>query len=199
MTSAWAAMFSGISGMWGGSWSNQLALLPRRGSFLLSPASRTNVLARSLKPRDEIPGLKSVHVGPVIIQAPANRLPLGRTALLINQAAGKWVVCTWGPLCRDQAPMKTSECEWKKKKKPQQSTFHVCCRRAKTRFYLKITPSSFLKAESKHMSLKRIPLSRVTSDSDQETQLSTSRCHMQNKRKLEGCFPSIQSLEMTYF
>lgn len=57
-------------------------------------------------------------------------------------------------------------------KKTQQSAFRVRCRRAKTRFYLKITPFSFLKAESKHMSLKRIPLSRFTSDSDQKIQLS---------------------------
>ena len=68
-------------------------------------------MALSLQSGGKRPGFKSVPVGPVIIQAQAIRLPLGRTALLINQASGKWVVCMWGPLCRDQAPMKTSECE----------------------------------------------------------------------------------------
>lgn len=51
-----------------------------------------------LQSGDERPVLKSVRVKPVNIQAQANRLPLGRTALLINHASGKWVVCTWGPL-----------------------------------------------------------------------------------------------------
>lgn len=51
------------------------------------------------------------------------------------------------PLCRDQARMTMSECEWKK----QQSAFHVHGRRAKTQFYLKINPLSWaLKASLGH-------------------------------------------------
>lgn len=94
---------------------------PRCGAFFLSPASRTSILACSLQPGDERLVLKSVRVEPVIIQTQANRLPLGRTALLVNQASGKWVVCTWGPLCRDQVPVKMSECEWKNKTKRRSS------------------------------------------------------------------------------
>lgn len=134
---AWAAMFGE---------SQKVGLIPGPCSLpstlkrILSPPSRSSIFASSRQPRDERCVLKSVHVGPVNIQAQADRLPLGRTALLINHASGKWVVCTWGPLCHDWAPMKMSECEWKKRK---QFTFHVCCRRAKTRFYLKTTPLSW--------------------------------------------------------
>lgn len=45
------------------------------------------MLAHSLHSLDERPVLKSVHVGPVNIQAQENRLPLSRTALLINHAS----------------------------------------------------------------------------------------------------------------
>lgn len=51
---------------------------------------------------DERPVLKSVHVGPVNIQAQENRLPLSRTALLINHASGS------GRFVH-RTPMKTSE------------------------------------------------------------------------------------------
>lgn len=61
--------------------------------WILPLPSRTSVLAGSLQPGDEKLVLKSVHVGPVTTWVQANRLPLGRTALLINHALGKRVVC----------------------------------------------------------------------------------------------------------
>ncbi|EPY82730.1 hypothetical protein CB1_000632073 [Camelus ferus] len=78
---------------------------PRCGAFFLSPASRTSILACSLQPGDERLVLKSVRVEPVIIQTQANRLPLGRTALLVNQASGKWVVYVLGQCAGPSQPL----------------------------------------------------------------------------------------------
>lgn len=71
--------------------------------------------------------------------AQGNKLSLSRTALRINHASGKWVVWTRSPHCCDQVPVRMFECELKTRK---QSTFHVPCRKAKTRFYLEVPPPS---------------------------------------------------------
>ena len=71
----------------------------------------------------------------------------------------------------------------KQKQKKQNTTVYFPCPllEAQTRFYLKTTPSSFLKTESKHMGLKSIPPSRFTNDSDQDMELSAMSCEKQEK------------------
>lgn len=54
--------------------------------------------------------------------------------------------------------------------KAKQCTFHVCCRRAGTRFYLK-NNSSFLKAKSRHTDSDRIPLKIYCGQRSERTEI----------------------------
>lgn len=88
-----------------------------------------------------------------------------------------------GPLCRDQARMKMSECEWK----TQQSTFHVHRRRAKMGFYLKRSPLSQRLKASRWLGRESLFLDSLGTEIRKQSSQLEQPCCLHN-RKPEGCF-----------
>lgn len=160
---------------------------PCSPKWILPPPSRTSVLASSLQPGDEKLVLKSVHVGPVTMRAQANRLSLGRTALLINHASGKRVVCP-------RAHFAVTKPVWQCLSVNEKTTVCLpCLLQGDQDMVLFKNNSSFPSTESKPGASRELLFQDllVTEIRKQSSQLE-QWCHTKNKIKLAGCAASIQ-------
>lgn len=160
---------------------------PCSPKWILPPPSRTSILAGSLQPGDEKLVLESVRVGPVTMRAQANRLPLGRTALLINHASGKRVVCP-------RAHFDVTKPVWQRLSVNEKTTACLPCplQEGQDTVLFK-NKSSFPSTESKPRASRESLFQDllVTETRKQSSQLE-QWCRTKNKRKLEGCAASIQ-------
>lgn len=127
------------SRMWGSSWSMQPALLPEVYPFF------------SLLPQEQHPGPQPTAWGWETCfkiwacrtcQHPGSgkRTALGQDSSVNQSCFGEVGGLYVGPTLPWPNPY---ENVWVWMRKRKQSTFHACCRRAKTRFYFKITPLSW--------------------------------------------------------
>lgn len=74
-------------------WDDAWFMQPRSPKWIFSPPSRNKCPGPQPTAQGQETCFKICACHPVAIRAQANSLPLGRTALLINHASGKCVVC----------------------------------------------------------------------------------------------------------